>query len=166
MSHSIESLRPEDWPEVRAIYLEGIRTGTATFETEVPDWDEWDRTHLAHSRLVARRDDGRLAGWAALSPVSDRCAYGGVAEVSVYVAAGSRGLGVGKALLEALVVASESGGIWTLQAGMFAENEASIALHRRCGFRLVGVRERLGALKGNWHDVVLMERRSPTVGTD
>lgn len=166
MSHAIEVLRPDDWPEVRAIFEEGIATGTATFETAAPDWEEWDRSHLRHSRLIARRRDGRLAGWAALSPVSDRCAYGGVAEVSVYVAADSRGFGVGKALLEALVDASEAGGVWTLQAGMFAENEASIALHERCGFRVVGVRERLGALKGAWHDVVLMERRSPTVGTD
>ena len=166
MSHAIEALRTDDWPEVRAIFEEGIATGTATFETAAPDWEEWDRSHLPHSRLIARRSDGRLAGWAALSPVSDRCAYGGVAEVSVYVAADSRGFGVGKALLEALVDASEAGGVWTLQAGMFAENAASIALHERCGFRVVGVRERLGALEGAWHDVVLMERRSPTVGTD
>lgn len=165
MSHTIQALRPEDWPDVRAIFAEGIATGTATFETEAPDWDEWDRFHLRHSRLVARSDDGRIAGWAALSPVSDRCAYGGVGEVSVYVGADSRGRGLGKALLEALVLASEAAGVWTLQAGMFEENAASIALHERCGFRVVGVRERLGALHGVWHDVVLMERRSPSVGT-
>ncbi len=166
MSYSIEALRPEDWPQVRAIYVEGISTGTATFETDVPDWDEWDRSHLPHSRLMARTDEGQLAGWAALSPVSDRCAYGGVAEVSVYVGAASRGQGLGKALLDALVRESEAAGVWTLQAGMFAQNPASIALHENCGFRVVGVRERLGALRGVWHDVVLMERRSPTVGAD
>ena len=164
MSHSIDALRPEDWPEVRTIYVEGIATGTATFETEAPDWDEWDRSHLQHSRLIARGDDGRAAGWAALSPISDRCAYGGVAETSVYVGADSRGLGLGKSLLEGLVRESEAAGVWTLQAGMFARNPASIALHETCGFRVVGVRERLGSLGGVWHDVVLMERRSPTVG--
>ena len=164
MSHTIRALRPEDWPEVHAIFVEGIKTGTATFETAAPAWEQWDRSHLPHSRLVACDADGRVAGWAAVSPVSDRCAYGGVAEVSVYVSAGSRGQGVGKALLDALITESEAAGVWTLQAGMFAENGGSIALHERCGFRTVGVRERLGALNGEWHDVVLMERRSPTVG--
>lgn len=164
MSHAIEPLQPPDWPEVRAIYVEGIETGTATFETDVPDWDEWDRSHLPHSRIVARAEGGEITGWAALSPVSDRCAYGGVAEVSVYVGASGRGRGLGQALLDALIRESEAAGVWTLQAGMFAENAASIALHEKCGFRLVGVRERLGALHGAWHDVVLMERRSPTVG--
>jgi phosphinothricin acetyltransferase len=164
VSPTIEALRPDDWPAVRTIYEDGLATGTATFETDAPDWDEWDRDHLPHSRLIARSDEGRLAGWAALSPVSDRCAYGGVAEVSVYVGADSRGLGIGKALLDALVTESEAAAVWTLQAGMFAENVASVALHEKCGFRVVGVRERLGALHGVWHDVVLMERRSPTVG--
>ncbi len=163
MSQTIAALRPDDWAEVRTIFADGIATGMATFETDVPDWEEWDRSHLQHSRLVARSEDGRVAGWAALSPVSDRCAYGGVAEVSVYVGADSRGHGVGKALLDALITESEAAGVWTLQAGMFAENDASIALHEKCGFRVVGVRERLGALHGVWHDVVLMERRSPTV---
>ena len=166
MSHSIQPLRLEDWPEVRAIYLEGIATDMATFDTDAPDWDEWDRSHIEHSRLIARSDDGRIAGWAALSPVSDRCAYGGVAEVSVYVGASSRGIGLGKVLLDALVRESEAAGVWTLQAGMFSENAASVALHERCGFREVGVRERFGALHGVWHDVVLMERRSSTVGAD
>ncbi len=164
MSHSIQALRPEDWAEARAILVDGIATGTATFETDAPSWEDWNSSHLQHSRLVARGDNGRLAGWAALSPVSDRCAYGGVAEVSVYVGADSRGLGIGKALLNALVIESEAAAVWTLQAGMFAENAASVALHEKCGFRVVGVRERLGALHGVWHDVVLMERRSPTVG--
>jgi phosphinothricin acetyltransferase len=164
VSHAIEPLQPPDWPEVRAIYVEGIETGTATFETDVPDWDEWDRSHLPHSRIVARAEGGEITGWAALSPVSDRCAYGGVAEVSVYVGASGRGRGLGRALLDALIRESEAAGVWTLQAGMFAENAASIALHEKCGFRVVGVRERLGALNGVWHDVVLMERRSPTVG--
>ena len=164
MTHTIDALRPDDWSDVRTIYLEGIETGTATFETSVPEWEEWDRSHLTHSRVVARTDDGTVTGWAALSPVSDRCAYGGVAEVSVYVADDSRGLGIGRALLDALIRESETAGVWTLQAGMFAQNPASIALHEKCGFRVVGVRERLGALHGTWHDVVLMERRSAAVG--
>jgi len=165
MSLTIEALRPEDWPAVRMIYEDGIATGLATFETDVPDWEEWDGSHLPHSRVVARNEDGSLGGWAALSAVSDRCVYGGVAEVSVYVGAESRGHGVGQALLNALIAESEAAGVWTLQAGMFADNGASIALHERCGFRQVGVRERLGTLRGVWHDVLLMERRSPTVGT-
>lgn len=150
------------WPAVRAIYAEGIATGNATFETEVPAWAAWDAAHLPHCRLVAREGE-RVLGWAALSPVSGRCVYAGVAEVSVYAAADSRGRGVGKALLRALITASEQAGIWTLQAGIFPENEASLALHRACGFRRVGVRERIGELAGVWRDVVLLERRSTVV---
>ncbi len=153
----------DDWPEVRRIYVEGIASGMATFETDAPAWDEWDKLHLDECRLLATFD-GEPAGWAALSTVSDRCVYGGVAEVSVYVAAAHGGKGVGSALLGALVGASEAAGLWTLQAGIFPENEASIALHRKHGFRQVGVRERLGRLDGEWKDVALLERRSDRVG--
>lgn len=152
-----------DWLAVRAIYEQGIATGDATFETIAPDWAEWDRGHMAEARIVAR-EAGEVLGWAALSPVSDRCVYGGVAEVSVYVAAAAAGRGVGSALLRALVAASEEAGIWTLQAGVFPENEASLALHRRHGFRPVGIRERLGRHHGRWRDVALLERRSSRVG--
>ncbi len=157
---------PEHWPEVRAIYEEGLETGHATFETEAPEWERWDASHLRACRLIALADGGRVAGWAALSPVSARKVYAGVAEVSVYVGADFRGRGVGRALLEALVRESESEGIWTLQAGIFPENVASVALHESCSFRLVGRRERIGKLKGRWRDTVLLERRSQTVGAD
>lgn len=157
---SIRPLLERDWPAVCAIYAEGIATGNATFETAPPAWGEWDATHLPEHRLVALMD-ATLCGWAALSRVSDRCAYAGVAEDSVYVAASARGHGVGTALLEALLVSAGNGGVWTVQAGIFPENEASIRLHRRCGFRVVGTRERLGRLHGAWRDVVLLERRAP-----
>lgn len=153
-------LLAEDWPAVRTIYEEGIRTGDATFETEAPDWDGWDAAHLGAPRLVAVAG-GEVVGWAALAPYSDRCAYGGVAEDSVYVSDAARGQGVGRALLEELLRGAEEAGIWTVQAGVFPENVASIELHKRCGFRVVGTRERLGRLNGVWRDVVLMERRSP-----
>jgi len=155
----IRDLRHEDWPEVASIYREGIETGNATFETAVPAWDAWDAAHLPEHRLVAV-EDGRVVGWAAVSPVSERCCYAGVAEHSVYVAAAARGRGVGRALLAALVESTERGGIWTLQSGIFPENEASIRLHTALGFRVVGVRERLGHVNGVWRDVVLLERRS------
>ena len=163
MSFVVEGMRETDWQSVRAIYEEGIATGHATFETQVPGWEKWNGGHLHTCRLVARRD-GEVIGWAALSSVSGRCVYAGVAEVSVYVAASVRGSGVGKALLRALVEVSESEGIWTLQAGIFPENEASIALHKACGFREVGRREWLGQMNGVWRDVVLMERRCKVVG--
>jgi len=153
----------EDWPSVRQIYEEGIATGNATFEKSAPDYDAWDRGHLSRCRLVAR-EDGEVAGWAALSPVSSRCVYGGVAEVSVYVRETARGRGVGLALMKALVEESEKAGIWTLQAGIFPENAASIDVHGKVGFRIVGVREKLGVMDGRWRDVVLMERRSGVVG--
>ena len=159
----LRDLRSDDWPEVAAIYTAGIATRNATFETQAPSWPEWDAGHLAAPRLVAV-EDGRVVGWAALSPVSDRCCYGGVAENSVYVDPEAQGRGVGRALLERLVAEAEAAGIWTIQAGVFPENAASIALHERCGFRLVGVRERLGRLDGEWRDVALLERRSPVVG--
>ena len=159
----IEPMTASDWTEVSRIYEEGIATGNATFETSAPSWEAWDTAHLAKARLVARID-GSIVGWAALSGVSDRCAYAGVAEVSVYVAAHARGKGVGKALLRALIDASEQSGIWTLQAGLFPENESSHAIHLRAGFRDIGRRERLGKLAGRWRDVLLLERRSTIVG--
>ena len=162
MSTEIDKLLEDDWESVRRIYLEGIETGNATFETEAPDWESWDSTHLKMPRLIARRLD-EIIGWAALSPVSRRRVYSGVAEVSVYVATKAQGIGVGRRLLMALIEEADRYGIWTLQAGIFPENEASIALHRGCGFREVGRRERLGKLGDVWRDVVLMERRSPNV---
>jgi L-amino acid N-acyltransferase YncA len=158
----LEPMRPEDWPAIRAIYEDGIATGDATFETTAPDWPAWDATHLADHRLVARLD-GRVVGWAALAPVSDRCAYAGVAEDSIYVALDAQGRGVGRALLIAVVASAERGGIWTVQTGIFPENQASVRLHEACGFRVVGVRERLGRLHGRWRDVLLLERRSPVI---
>jgi phosphinothricin acetyltransferase len=152
----------DDWPAVREIYAEGIATGNATFETEAPSFERWDATHLAEHRLVARLGDA-IVGWAALAPVSERCVYRGVAENSVYVAAHARGLGIGYRLLHALVIAGEDHGIWTIQTGVFPENTASLVLHERCGFRIVGRRERLGQLQGVWRDVIFLERRSSVV---
>jgi L-amino acid N-acyltransferase YncA len=158
----IRSLVQSDWPTVSAIFEEGIATGDATFETEPPSWEAWDTAHT-DIRLVAQSGDG-VVGWAALSGYSDRCCYRGVSEVSVYVAGSARGRGVGRALLDAVISRSEAAGIWTLQAGIFPENKPSVRLHLGCGFRLVGVRERLGELRGVWRDVLLLERRSEAVG--
>ncbi len=152
-------MKPVDWPEVRKIYREGIETGLATFETEVPEWSIWDKNHLKRCRFTALQEE-TITGWCALSPVSLRPAYSGVAEVSVYVGKNARGRGMGRALLEKLVRESESSGIWTLQAGIFPENEASINLHKKSGFREVGIRKKIGRLHGKWKDVVLLERRS------
>jgi L-amino acid N-acyltransferase YncA len=151
-----------DWPRVSEIYAEGIATGDATFETSVPTWEQWDAAHHPFARLVATID-GQLVGWAALSPVSKRAAYSGVAEVSVYVAGESRGQGLGQRLLASLIEASESKGIWTLQASIFPENGASIEIHRRRGFREIGVRKKIAQLHGVWRDTVLFERRSEVV---
>ena len=159
---TVEPLRREHWDAVQRIYLEGIATGNATFQTTAPEWEQWDHGHLPACRLVALEGD-RVVGWAALSPVSSRCVYGGVAEVSIYVEEKARGAGVGKRLLTALIDASEAAGLWTLQAGIFPENTASVELHRKCGFRLVGVREKMGKMNGRWRDVCLMERRSAVV---
>ena len=154
---TIRPLLAPDWPAVRAIYLEGIATGNATFETAAPEWERWDGAHLPHCRFVAAAQT--ILGFAALSPVSARKVYAGVAEVSVYVGAQSRGAGVGRALLGELIRTSEAVGIWTLQAGIFPENQASLRLHEMAGFRIVGTRERIGCLAGRWRDVVLLERR-------
>ncbi|HEV2883813.1 MAG TPA: GNAT family N-acetyltransferase [Pyrinomonadaceae bacterium] len=164
MPVEIRTMKRDDWGRIRDIYLEGIATGHATFETDSPDWETWDTRHLNAPRLVAVRG-ADLVGWAALSPVSLRRVYRGVAEVSVYVAEASRGDGVGQLLLEALVRESERCEIWTLQASIFPENEGSISLHQKCGFREVGVRKQIGQLNGVWRDTVLLERRSEAVGT-
>ena len=160
---AIENMAAVDWPAVRAIYQEGIATGDATFETATPEWDKWDASHLKSCRLIALLASD-VVGWAALRPVSSRRVYAGVAEVSVYVAAKARGQKLGGQLLGALVGASEQEGIWTLQAGIFAENLPSLRMHEQHGFRVVGIRERIGCMNGRWRDVVLMERRSTVVG--
>jgi L-amino acid N-acyltransferase YncA len=157
---TIEAMRPEDWPEISDIYAEGIATGDATFETEAPDWAAWDATHLAEHRLVARHD-GAVVGWVAAVPVSGRCVYRGVVEHSVYVAASARGQGIGRGLLDEFIASTEAADIWTIQTGIFPENVASLALHERCGFRRVGIRERIGEHQGRWRDVILLERRRP-----
>jgi L-amino acid N-acyltransferase YncA len=156
----IRPMREEDWDAVRAIYEQGIATKQATFETEAPAWDAWHAAHLPGHRLVAD-EDGEVVGWAAVRPTSPRPCYAGVVEHSVYVAEAARGRGVGRVLLEALIESTERGGIWTLQTSIFPENVASIELHRRCGFRVVGIRERIGRLDGAWRDTVVMERRAP-----
>lgn len=159
----MDSMAPSDWEQVRSIYLEGIRTCNATFETQAPSWQKWDESHLRLARTVAR-DGDRVLGWGALSKVSDRRCYSGVAEASIYVGEMHRGKRIGEALLRAVISISELNGIWTLQAGVFPENRASLALLRKCGFREVGRRERLGQLDGAWRDVLLLERRSMTIG--
>jgi L-amino acid N-acyltransferase YncA len=155
----MDEMTPGDWEQVRAIYLEGVREGNSTFETDAPSWEAWDDAHHKSPRLVMRAGD-QVLGWAALSPVSKRRVYSGVAEVSVYVTGSARGKGIGRALLEALIKESERAGIWTLQASIFPENVASIELHLRCGFREVGKRERIAMLNGVWRDTILFERRA------
>ena len=162
---TLETMTEADWEDVRAIYLEGMATGHATFETDAPGWEHWDRARLQVGRLVARsRAAGLIRGWGALSPISARPAYAGVAEVSLYVAASARGQGIGTALLRALIEASEHAGFWTLQGAIFPENQASLALVARSGFREVGRRERIGQRDGVWRDTILVERRSSVVG--
>jgi len=156
-------MQPTDWPQVSRIYADGIGTGIATFETGVPEWDDWDAGHIETCRLVAETD-GVVSAWAALSATSRREVYRGVAEASIYVSEAARGKGVGSALLGELVGCSEQHDFWTLQAGIFPENEVSVRLHERHGFRIVGTRERIGASNGRWRDVLLLERRSATVG--
>ncbi|KPL19073.1 MAG: phosphinothricin acetyltransferase [candidate division Zixibacteria bacterium SM23_81] len=163
MQFVVDRMTQQDWPAVQFIYREGIASGNATFEIELPDWEQWDKIHLPNCRLVARSDN-QIVGWAALSLVSTRCVYAGVAEVSLYVKASERGKSIGKALLSALIEESEHRGIWTLDASIFPENVASIALHKSFGFREVGYKERIGQMGGVWRDVILMERRSKVTG--
>lgn len=163
VDYIIDQMKAGDWEQVRAIYREGIATGHTTFESDAPTWERWDASHLEIARLVARQAN-RVVGWAALSPVSKREVYRGVAELTISVGEESRGHGIGHALLDALIATSEANEIWTLQAAIFPENTASVKLHLRCGFREVGRRERIGKLNGTWRDTLLFERRSQIVG--
>jgi len=167
MEYQINKMTDDDWPAVRSIYREGLSTEQASFESDIPEWKDWDANHLPHSRLVTR-SQGAVIAWTAISRVSNRRVYSGVAEVSIYVGITSQGQGVGSALLSALITASEENGIWTLQAGIFPENTASLNLHKKCNFKQVGRRERIGKmgygkLMGVWRDVILMEHRSDHV---
>ena len=160
----IEPMRPEHGAAVLAIYEAGIATGNASFETQTPDWPTWDSKHLPDHRFVAL-ENNTVRGWIAASPTSDRCVYTGVVEESIYIEPLARGRGIGVRLMETLIASTEAAGIWTLQSGVFPENEASLKLHTRCGFRVVGVRERLGQYDGRWRDVLFLERRSTATGT-
>jgi L-amino acid N-acyltransferase YncA len=162
---TIKTMLQEHWEQVKQIYESGIATGIATFETTAPDWEKWNDGHLTFARLVAV-ENNEVVGWAALSPVSSRCVYGGVAEVSVYVAANHKGKGIGKLLLQNLVIESENNGIWTLQAGIFTDNIVSVKLHEKVGFRVIEYREKIGKLKEAWKDNFILERRSKIVGID
>lgn len=156
---------PQHWEAVKTIYEEGIATGNATFQTSAPGWEDWDNAHLKTCRIIATADD-EVLGWAALTPVSSRCVYAGVAEVSVYVAGRARGKNIGSLLLQALINESEQNGIWTLQSGIFPENKASISIHEKNGFRIIGYRERIGKMGNVWRDNIALERRSNIIGTD
>ncbi|MCO4292856.1 GNAT family N-acetyltransferase [Solitalea sp. MAHUQ-68] len=162
---TITPMLPEHWEAVKTIYEEGIATGNATFQQSAPTWEEWNEGHLQACRFVALIDN-KIAGWAALSKVSGRCVYAGVAEVSVYVGENYRGNGIGALLLNHLVVESEKNNLWTLQAGIFPENKGSLALHQKFDFRIVGKREKIGKMDGIWRDTILLERRSKVVGIE
>jgi phosphinothricin acetyltransferase len=162
---TLDLMKPSNWEAVKKIYEEGIATGNATFQQSASTWEEWNNSHLQHSRIVAK-EDYNVLGWAALTPVSGRRVYAGVAEVSVYVNDKARGKGVGKQLLQKLIKESEANGIWTLQAGIFPENTPSVKIHEACGFRIFGTRERIGKMNGVWRDTILLERRSKMVGID
>ncbi|MEP2686985.1 GNAT family N-acetyltransferase [Maribacter dokdonensis] len=162
---TIRAMLATDWNAVSEIYVEGISTGIATFETCAPTYETWNAAHMKNCRFVAE-SNGKILGWVALSPVSNRCVYGGVAEISVYIAGNNRGKGLGKLLLEHVIIASEKEGIWTLQSGVFPTNYGSIKVHEATGFRMIGKRERIGKLHGKWVDNVLFERRSKIVGID
>jgi len=165
-------MKPEHWNAVKEIYEEGIATGNATFETSAPTWEKWNESHLSFARIIAAEENEsqtyrqEILGWAALSKVSDRCVYAGVAEVSVYIKGAARGKGIGSMLLDALIKESEANGIWTLTAGIFPENVSSISLHEKAGFRILGRRERIGKMNGKWRDTLQFERRSKLVGVD
>lgn len=166
MEYSIDAMKPSDWEQVRNIYLEGIQSGIATFQTGAPEWEQWHNAHLTCCRIVARSVNNVL-GWAALSPTSSRACYKGVVEVSIYIGNNYKGHGIGSALLTNLIRQSEENGLWTLYSAIIRENEGSIALHKKCGFREMGIREKVAKMgNGVWHDVVLMERRSKIAGID
>lgn len=161
MDYKIDEMKESDWEQVAKIYLESINTGKATFQTEVPTFENWNNGHITSCRLVARSVENNILGWVALSPTSSRCVYAGVAEVSIYIGENYRGLGIGKNLFNRLIKRSEEEGFWTLQSGIIRENTASIELHKKCGFKLVGIREKIAKMSnGVWHDVAFMERRS------
>ena len=160
-----EKLVKEHWPQVKSIYEKGIETGNATFQTAVPTWEEWNNSHVENCRIVVVEDD-KVSGWAALTPVSGRCVYAGVGEVSIYVAPEQQGMGIGKSLLNELIKQSEAEGFWTLTAGIFPENKGSLKIHEKAGFKILGIRERIGKMNGKWRDTVLLERRSNVVGVD
>lgn len=164
MEYEIEEMKPSDWEQVKRIYLEGIKTGIATFQSEAPTQENWNKGHINSCRLVVRLENDIL-GWIALSPTSSRSCYAGVVEVSIYVGEKYKGQGIGTALLQNLIKISDENGFWTLQSGIIRENTASIAIHKKCGFRQIGIRERVAKMSNEiWHDVVLMERRSSIVG--
>lgn len=166
MNYIIDEMTQNDWEQVSNIYLEGIQTGKATFQSEIPSWENWNKSHISSCRLVARSGN-EVLGWTALSATSSRCVYAGVAEVSIYIGQKYREHGIGKMLLESLVNLSEKNGFWTLQSGIIRKNSSSIALHKKCGFREIGIREKVAKMNnGEWHDVVLMERRSKVIGID
>ena len=159
----IIDLLTEHWESVKKIYEDGIATGNATFQTSAPTWEEWNQAHIPIPRLIAIAND-EILGWAALTPVSGRCVYAGVAEISIYIGSIARGKGIGKQLLNQLIEESEKQNIWTLQSGIFPENKASISLHQSAGFRIIGKREKIGMMDGKWRDIVLLEKRSHTIG--
>jgi phosphinothricin acetyltransferase len=161
-----KELTKEYWSAVKDIYEEGIATGNATFQSSAPTWDEWNTSHVEKARIIAIDDNGEVLGWAALTPVSGRCVYAGVGEVSVYVSADARGKGIGRSLLNELIRQSEENGFWTLTAGIFPENEASLKIHMNAGFKVLGIREKIGKMNGQWRDTVLLERRSAVVGIE
>ena len=164
MDYKIDKMKNSDWEQVAKIYLEGINTKKATFQTQVPTFEEWDNGHIESCRLVARAEQGTVLGWVALTKTSNRCVYMGVAEVSIYIGEKFRGIGIGQSLLKAVIEESEKNGFWTLQSGIINENEASVELHKKCGFRIVGIREKIAKMDNKtWHDVVFMERRSELV---
>lgn len=161
----ITELLHSDWNCVREIFIEGIKTTNATFRTEAPSWDEWNQDHLTNGRFVAKKN-GKVVGWVALSPISSMSAFSGVVEVSIYIASNAAGMGIGSQLLRHVIAASEQHQIWTIQAMIFPENTASINLHRKFGFEEIGIRKKMGRLNGVWRDVLLLERRSNTVGVE
>ena len=164
MEIKIREMQSQDWQDVARIYKEGIATGNATFQKDIPTWEEWDTSHLKKCRFIAENTEGGIIGWAALTPVSGRCVYAGVAEVSVYVTPQYHGKGIGKILMQNLIETSEVEGLWTLQAGILKENIGSVRLHESVGFRQIGYREKIGQLDGIWRDTLLLERRSDKVG--